>query len=302
MSDMEEINPASPAMVDETERLSPPPAPDAIAEGNGRAMRASSKRRAGANANTIEEASQFSVPKRRTRHAGGSITIEEEIGFDAALEKALADSLQDTGTPKPNELAAGAAKTMKGESDLAGLQMKSEDMAKAVLEREYVALNPAAAFTIPTTPTEKLNVKVHKHSIESGFSSSPTMTQSAKQTETDFTKAFKIKEARYAKKAAKSDHLLRLPPTAKYVYVNKIQQTLVGLHCPPYHPYTEDRKPRRLHPILKEAEKNGTATTAMRDWFSDMPHHVNSPIAGKSSDEPHRPKYSQSDPAKPNSA
>lgn len=259
---------SSATMMDESEPSSPT-VPESTAQDNGQVLRASQRRQVDANATTVEQASQSLVSKRRTLRSGGSITIKEEIGFDAALEMALAESLQDTSSSKPDESAV-VTETV---TDKNARDPYSDHPAKLLEARRTAPKRKAAA-----------------HAANLDFSSPLRSTYSATQVDDSFAIAFKIKEARYAKAAARTDHLLRLPPTAKYVYVNKDRQPLVNLNSPPYNVFAMNNKPEGLHPVLKEAEKNGTATIAMHDWYGKMPHHVNIPVAGIPSNKPHRLK------------
>jgi hypothetical protein len=209
------------------------------------------------------------------------MSVEEEVGFDAALKQALELSLVDvvvtkTGTTSP---AVGMGNNHDAHEYTTGSDNLSAAAPRAILEQEAATPSPLS----PTGP----NPKRRKYAVDSGSSSPLATARFSKRPSDDFTKAFEAKEAQYAKAGARVDRYSQPPPKASNLYVSKNGQLLLGIHDPPYH---ELMREKPLHPKLKEAVANGTLTAEKYEWYKSMPPNVNIPVAGIASDKPRRPK------------
>ena len=86
-------------------------------------------------------------------------------------------------------------------------------------------------------------------------------------------------EAEAAAEAEKDDVLLQLPPTGNS-YVRMRGGKPEAIPNPRHMPTsTSGRAPVR-HPMLLRAEKNGTLTSVLEKYWSEIPPHVNIPLAG----------------------
>ena len=86
-------------------------------------------------------------------------------------------------------------------------------------------------------------------------------------------------EAEAAAEAEKDDVLLQLPPPG-LSYVRMRGGKPEAIPNPRHMPTSTARRAPVRHPVLQRAEKNGTLTAALENYWSGIPPHVNIPLAG----------------------
>ncbi|KAK9769944.1 putative MRG-domain-containing protein [Seiridium cardinale] len=287
MQDQEELISTPSTHLDDIEERSSPNVSKDSAFKKNRIRQALQPHTIAIDSSTVEKATGSLVSKRRTRSSGNSVSIKEEIGFEAALKEAIEQSLHGAPPLEYNELTAAAVHRKEAKVlDETASTISPTD--KLIAPCGTATKRKVTSSTQESAPKpNSLNSKKHQHTVDHQFPSLHKRIRSTMQSQQDFATAFKLKEARYAKASARSDHLSRLPPTTKHIYVNRKGELLSSPNDTPYHSFTEDKP---LHPKLKEAEKNGTSTREKYKWYKDMPRDVNIPVAGIPLDKPHRPK------------
>ncbi|KAF3013199.1 Esa1p-associated factor [Neopestalotiopsis sp. 37M] len=200
----------------------------------------------------------LSFGKRRTRRSAPPPTIEEEIGLEAATQRALRASLLDgadderpvTGPQRPAIRTAKATNAKK--RSVAGNEDDNDEPApkKAANKKQAKQASKAKKVAPKAAVAKKQNRKQDQ--------------PAPMNPDAEFRRAFEAKEA-------SSSGVLQLSAE----------------DCAP-----NDRayKTRPVHPKVLAAEKKGTSTQGFTAYYRDMPANINVPTAGIPSDKPHRPK------------